>query len=329
LPLKPLPPDKDLRPRRAVDGVLLLDKPRDLSSTQAMAAAKRYFRALKAGHTGTLDPFATGLLPICFGEATKFSRFMLDADKRYRATLKLGATSSTGDTEGSITTQALAPLTDEGIHQVLATFVGRQFQTPPMHSALKQDGVPLYELARQGIEVDRAAREIVIHSLSLVSHQGDSIEIDTLVSKGTYIRVLAQDVGAALGCGAYLTALRRTGTGGFNVEQAYQFADLEQMDATALEACLLPADTLCAHLPNATLDDTDARIFANGGWLTLAPLGGQLQALQDGTLIRVYRADASPSGPVGGSFLGIGQVGAGGKRLIPERLMSTQTTGSA
>lgn len=292
-----------------------------------MAAAKRCFRALKAGHTGTLDPFATGLLPICFGEATKFSRFMLDADKRYLATLKLGATSTTGDTEGTITSQSHADISDTRIHEVLAGFVGPQLQTPPMHSALKQDGVPLYELARKGIEIDRASRDIIIHELRLTSRAADTIEIDTLVSKGTYIRVLAQDIGAALGCGAYLTALRRTGTGGFRVEQAYQLADLERMDPDALTGCLLPADTLCAHLPKVSLDEADARIFGNGGWLATGALETDTVELEDGTLVRVYRQQSAEAEQESARFLGIGSVAAGGKRLIPERLMSTQSSG--
>jgi len=317
-----------VRPRRVVDGVLLLDKPQDLSSTQAMAAAKRCFHALKAGHTGTLDPFATGLLPICFGEATKFSRFMLDADKRYLATLKLGATSTTGDTEGTITPQDLPAISDARIDEVLAQFLGRQQQTPPMHSALKQDGVPLYELARKGIEVDRASREVVIHALRLTSRGTETIEIDTEVSKGTYIRVLAQDIGAALGCGAYLTALRRTGTGGFRIDQAHQLPDLERMDSEALAGCLLPADTLCAHLPKASLDEPDARIFGNGGWLATGTLDKEIGRLEDGTLVRVYRHPTVENAPESARFLGIGLIEAGGKRLVPERLMSSQATGS-
>lgn len=293
-----------------------------------MAAAKRCFHALKAGHTGTLDPFATGLLPICLGEATKFSRFMLDADKRYLATLKLGATSTTGDTEGDITPQDLPPISDARIEEVLAQFLGRQEQTPPMHSALKQDGVPLYELARKGIEVERASREVVIRALRLTSRSADAIEIDTLVSKGTYIRVLAQDIGTALGCGAYLTALRRTGTGGFSIGQAHQLADLERMGSEALASCLLPADTLCAHLPKASLDQADARIFGNGGWLATGTLEKDIGKLEDGTLVRVYRHLTAENAPESTHFLGIGLIAAGGKRLIPERLMASQAAGS-
>ncbi|MFY8064436.1 MAG: tRNA pseudouridine(55) synthase TruB, partial [Usitatibacteraceae bacterium] len=192
---------------RELDGVLLLDKPAGRSSTQAMSAAKRIFRVQKAGHTGTLDPFATGLLPVCFGEATKFSRFMLDAEKSYRATLKLGEVSTTGDTEGVI--QRSGPVEVDGARAaaVLEQFVGDQTQIPPMYSALKQAGVPLYELARKGIEVERAARHIHIYAIELISLSGSELVIDVDVSKGTYIRVLAEDIGKQLGCGAHLTAL--------------------------------------------------------------------------------------------------------------------------
>ena len=189
-------------PRRAISGVLLLDKHAGLSSNTAVGWAKRLFNADKAGHTGTLDPFATGLLPICFGEAAKFARFMLDAEKGYRATLKLGQKSSTGDTEGEIIETRAVNVDIDKVNAVLAKFIGAQTQIPPMHSALKQGGVPLYKLARQGLEVDRPPRDINVIALNAVSLARDELVIDTLVSKGTYIRVLAEDIGEALGCGA-------------------------------------------------------------------------------------------------------------------------------
>ena len=226
--------------RRAVDGVLLLDKPADLSSNSAVGWAKRLFSAAKAGHTGTLDPFATGLLPICLGQAAKFSRFMLDAEKGYRATLRLGERSSTGDTEGDIVETRPVAVGSEEVANVLRGFIGSATQIPPMHSALKRDGVPLYKLARQGIEVERSPRHIMVHTLSMVSLAGAELVIDTLVSKGTYIRVLAQDIGEALGCGAHLTALRRTTTGGFSIDRATTFEALDRL----------------------TLDERDARIAA-------------------------------------------------------------------
>ena len=218
-------------PRRAISGVLLLDKHADLSSNTAVGWAKRLFNAEKAGHTGTLDPFATGLLPICFGEAAKFARFMLDAKKAYRATLKLGQKSSTGDTEGEIVETRKVDVDREKVNAVLAKFVGAQTQIPPMHSALKRDGVPLYKLARQGLEVERAPRHINVLALSAISLDGNELVIDTLVSKGTYIRVLAEDIGEALGCGAHLTALRRSASGGFGLEQA---VTLEALDGMAI-----------------------------------------------------------------------------------------------
>ncbi|MCA3063892.1 MAG: tRNA pseudouridine(55) synthase TruB [Rhodocyclaceae bacterium] len=254
---------------RELDGVLLLDKPAGRSSTQAMSAAKRIFRVQKAGHTGTLDPFATGLLPVCFGEATKFSRFMLDAEKSYRATLKLGEVSTTGDTEGVI--QRSGPVEVDGARAaaVLEQFVGEQTQIPPMYSALKQAGVPLYELARKGIEVERAARHIHIYAIELISLSGSELVIDVDVSKGTYIRVLAEDIGKQLGCGAHLTALRRTATGGFRVADAVSLDTLEAANGESLETFLRPPSSLCTALPAIILDVADEGIFSHGGWVGL------------------------------------------------------------
>ena len=250
--------------RRDISGVLLLDKHADLSSNTAVGWAKRLYNAQKAGHTGTLDPFATGLLPICFGEAAKFARFMLDAEKAYRATLKLGQKSSTGDTEGDIIeTRAVAVDTGK-VNATLAKFIGPQTQIPPMHSALKQGGVPLYKLARQGLEVARAPRNINVISLNQVSLVGDDLVIDTVVSKGTYIRVLSEDIGEALGCGAYLTALRRTATGGFELARAVTLESLDEMTLSQRDAMLLPADSLAMALPEIRLEDADARALQNG-----------------------------------------------------------------
>ncbi len=250
--------------RRAISGVLLLDKHVDLSSNTAVGWAKRLFNAVKAGHTGTLDPFATGLLPICFGEAAKFARFMLDADKAYRATLKLGQKSSTGDTEGKIVEIRTVIVDDQKVNAALANFLGTQTQIPPMHSALKQGGVPLYKLARQGLEVERAPRYINVTALCAVSLVGDELVIDAVVSKGTYIRVLAEDIGEALGCGAHLTALRRTATGGFALASAVTLEALEAMEMEDREAKLLPADALAMALPDIRLDDVLAKALQNG-----------------------------------------------------------------
>jgi tRNA pseudouridine55 synthase len=297
--------------RRKLNGVLLLDKPVGLSSTQAMAAAKRLYRAEKAGHTGTLDPFATGLLPICFGEAAKFSRFMLDAEKSYRATLKLGETSTTGDTEGVITKTGTVDVGEVRANLALDQFVGPQMQMPPMYSALKQDGVPLYKLARQGIDVPREARHVNIYSATLVSLTGSVMVIDVSVSKGTYVRVLAEDIGRALGCGAHLTDLRRTVTGGFVVANAHSIAALSAIEAADLETLLLPPESLCGALPRMLLSEEDKVIFCHGGWIGLEA--------EPAT-----QTEHAVSGP-GGDFLGVGQVSAvsGRWRLTPTRLMST------
>lgn len=250
--------------RRAISGVLLLDKPEGLSSNSAVGWAKRLFNADKAGHTGTLDPFATGLLPICFGEATKFSRFMLDADKGYLATLKLGEVSSTGDTEGDIIQRCDVNVDETLLSRTLATFLGKQTQVPPMHSALKRDGVPLYKLARQGVEVERVPREITVQDIAIVKLMGDVLILNVSVSKGTYIRVLAQDIGAALGCGAHLRGLRRTATGGFSVVNAVSFDMLEALSLDQRDTVLQPAESLSMALPAIFLDTHTAQAVQNG-----------------------------------------------------------------
>ena len=244
--------------------MLLLDKHAGLSSNTAVGWSKRLFNAEKAGHTGTLDPFATGLLPVCFGEAAKFARFMLDAPKGYRATLRLGQKSSSGDTEGEIIQRREVTVDISVVTTVLASFKGVQTQIPPMYSALKRDGVPLYKLARQGLEIDREPRHVHVQCLEAVSLQGDELIIDTLVSKGTYIRVLAEDIGEALGCGAYLTALRRTITGDFRVDQALSLEALDGMKIEQRDAALLPADSLAMALPALSLRVGDAKALQNG-----------------------------------------------------------------
>ena len=250
--------------RRAISGVILLDKHAGLSSNTAVGWCKRLYNADKAGHTGTLDPFATGMLPICFGEAAKFARFMLDAEKSYRATLKLGQTSSTGDTEGEIIKTRTVNVDIDAVNAVLARFIGTQTQIPPMHSALKQGGVPLYKLARQGLQVERTPRDVNISALQVVWLAGDELVIDAVVSKGTYIRVLGEDIGEALGCGAYLTALRRTATGGFGLDQSITLESLDALVMAAREARLLPADSLAMALPAIRLDAVAAKALQNG-----------------------------------------------------------------
>ena len=298
--------------RRAVDGVLLLDKPEGLSSNSAVGWAKRLFNAEKAGHTGTLDPFATGLLPICLGEATKFSRFILDAEKGYRAILQLGEVSSTGDTEGEIIQRRPVDVSAGKIAEVLAAFQGAQTQVPPMHSALKRNGVPLYKLARQGVSVEREARPIVVNDITFVSLTGNELVIDTNVSKGTYIRVLAQDIGEALGCGAHLIGLRRTSTGGFSIANAINFDALEKLTVEQRDALLRPADSLAAALPEVRLTELEAVALRNGQVPQIA------QRLLSDTEYRVYG--------VANDFIGVAQAQTNdesGTCLTVTRLMAT------
>jgi tRNA pseudouridine55 synthase len=290
-----------------LSGVLLLDKHAGQSSNGALGWAKRLFNAAKAGHTGTLDPFATGLLPVCFGEAAKFARFHLDADKGYRATLKLGERTSTGDTEGGIVeTREVSTGTGE-IDAVLATFVGRQMQTPPMHSAIKQDGVALYKLARQGLEVERQPREIEIKTLSRIAWTPPFLVIDTRVSKGTYIRVLAEDIGAALGCGAHLCALRRTGTGNFTVDAAIELAVIEAIAEGERDRLLLPCDSLAMALPRLDFPAERAWALANGQRLP------RLESESSSPMVRAYGES--------GQFLGVAALAPEANAWVAERMM--------
>ena len=255
--------------RRPVHGVLLLDKPLGLSSNQALQKAKWLLRAEKAGHTGTLDPLATGVLPLCFGAATKFSGLHLDADKTYEATLQLGVTTTTGDAEGEVIERRAVPaITPEQLEAVRQRFLGRITQVPPMHSALKKDGKALYEYAREGVEVERAPRDVTIYELKLAVESADSaqaaIELIAKVSKGTYIRTLGEDIGEALGCGAHLTSLRRTATGGFDESQCITLDALEAMDEDERLARLLPAECLVAGHSRVTLGMEDAARFLSG-----------------------------------------------------------------
>ncbi len=292
-------------PRRALHGVLLLDKPLGLSSNDAMQKVKRLLRAEKAGHTGTLDPLATGLLPICLGAATKFSQLNLEADKAYVATLKLGETTTTGDREGELTATRPVDFDEVRLQAALQSLRGEIEQVPPMHSALKVDGKALYELARQGREVERQPRRITIHALELLSRSDDSMQLAVRCSKGTYIRTLAEDLGELLGCGAHLSALRRTASGPLTLDQALTLPQLEAMsDAERLQH-LLPPDLLLADCPLIRLPADEA---------------GKLLA---GMRRRVGLAPAArvrAFGPEPQAFLGSARVVAG--ELIPERLLS-------
>lgn len=296
-------------PRRKLDGVLLLDKALGISSNHALQAARRLYRAEKAGHTGTLDPLATGLLPLCFGEATKFSGELLNADKRYVATVQLGLTTDTADAEGSVL--QCRPVTSSlaDVEAALAAFVGELDQVPPMYSALKRDGRPLYEYARAGIEVDRAARRVSIHELRLLHGQADFASgrfvFEVHCSKGTYVRTLAADIGDRLGCGAHLAALRRTGIGALDVAQAYSLPMLESLSAEARDALLLPPDSLLASLAEARLDVADAARLRHGQAVRWSG--------EEGSRLRVYDAERC--------FIGICRQSADGW-LQPQRLVA-------
>jgi tRNA pseudouridine55 synthase len=288
---------------KQVDGVLLLDKPIGFTSNDALQKARRLFSAAKGGHTGTLDPLATGLLPLCFGEATKFSADLLDADKTYEAILKLGATTDTGDAEGQVTATAPVNVALADIAPVLAQFTGPIAQIPPMHSALKRDGRPLYELARQGIVVEREARAVMIYAIDLLAFAGDSLTLRVACSKGTYIRVLAADIGAALGCGAHLTALRRTRVGDLDLQGAVTLVELEGLDEAGRTARLKPVDALLHTLPILVVEGEAAQRFSHGNPVDLpAGLSGKIRVYADGRLI------------------GIGEPGSG-ERLWPKRLV--------
>lgn len=295
--------------RRPVHGVLLLDKPLGLSSNNALQKCKWLLRAEKAGHTGTLDPLATGVLPLCFGAATKFSQLQLDADKTYEATAVLGVKTSTGDAEGEVIDRRPVPaITPERLAAVARQFTGAIRQVPPMHSALKRDGKALYEYAREGIDVERPARDVTIHALNLLPTRTetaqDAIKIIATVSKGTYIRTLGEDIGEALGCGAHLSSLRRIATGQFDESQCVTLAALEAMGEAERLACLRPVEALLPGHQAVTLDADNAGRFLSG----LRRRG----VWPDHEHIAVY-------GPPG-ALLGTGHVKAG--ELIPGRLLS-------
>lgn len=299
------------RLKRNVSGILLLDKPSGISSNAALQQVKRLYNAAKAGHTGNLDPLANGMLPICLGEATKIAAFLLDADKHYRAECRLGATTTTGDTEGEVLVERPVPvLSSRTIEPILERFRGEIQQVPPMYSALKHHGQPLYKLARQGREVERQARTVAIKQLTLVSLKDDLLELDIRCSKGTYIRTLAEDIGERLGCGAHLAALRRLSTSPF---EEGDMVDLERLSRVAeqgveaLDALLLPPDAALSNWPQISMNPDAVLYFCRGQavWIPQAPVGG---------LLRIY----SRKGQQG--FLGVGQVLEDG-RIAPKRLI--------
>ena len=286
-------------------GVLLLDKPLGLSSNDALQKVKRLYRAEKAGHTGTLDPLATGLLPLCFGAATKFSQISLDADKTYRATLQLGVTTTTADAEGEVIERREVAVDRARVEAACARFIGAIKQVPPMHSALKHEGKALYEYARAGTEIEREPREVTIHRIDIVDGDHHAWTLDVRCSKGTYIRTLAEDIGKALGCGAHLAALRRTASGSLTLDDAHTLDELSAMSEGERDAALLGADALVADWPEVRLGTEDAGRFLSGVRRRLA--------LPDAPRVRVY-------GPQARAFLGGGRIAAG--ELISTRLLS-------
>ncbi|KWH29736.1 tRNA pseudouridine(55) synthase TruB [Burkholderia stagnalis] len=297
-------------PRRALDGVLLLDKPVGLSSNDALIRAKRLYLAKKAGHTGTLDPLASGLLPLCFGEATKFSQDLLEADKTYEATMRLGVRTATGDAEGEVLDTRPVECDRAAVDAALARFTGEIVQVPPMYSALKRDGKPLYEYARAGQTVEREGRAVTIHVLELLACDLPDVTFRVTCSKGTYVRTLAEDIGEALGCGAHLTMLRRTGVGALTLDHAVTLDTLSDADAAARDAWLQPVDALLSTFPLVRLDDECAKRFLHGQRLRLSELG-TIDA-NEGERVRVYDATR---------LLGVARAANG--VLAPERLVVT------
>lgn len=298
------------RNRRNVDGVLLLDKPVGLTSNQALQTVKRLFEARKAGHTGSLDPLASGLLPLCFGEATKLSGFLLDADKHYWVRMRLGVTTDTGDADGEIlATQPVGALDTSRLQGILQRYVGEIEQIPPMYSAIRHKGRRLYELARSGEHVEREPRRVVIYRLALVGLNGDEVEVEVHCSKGTYVRTLVEDIGAALGCGAHVVALRRTAVGPYGsagmvtLDRLRRLAD--EGGSKALDALLLPVESALQKWPDVQLTD-DAAYYLKMGQPVLVP-----RAPTAGW-VRLYSRNRR--------FLGVGEILDDG-RVAPRRLL--------
>lgn len=301
------------RPKKPITGVLLLDKPLGFSSNQALQKAKWLLQAAKAGHTGTLDPLATGLLPLCFGEATKFAHYLTDADKTYVATIKLGITTTTGDAEGEILSTQAVNVSQLQFEQACQQFVGEITQIPPMYSALKHEGKALYEYARAGIEIERKARVVHIHQIQPNSFAGNIAEITVTCSKGTYIRTLAEDIGKQLGCGAHLIGLRRTATANYAIAQTMTLEQFEAMSPDERLAALLPADTAVMHLPAVFFDASSVYYLQQGQsvWQSgVIPTG----------LLRLYSEQKV--------FLGLGELQPDGK-IGPKRLVLDKAVDSS
>ena len=300
-------------PWEAVNGVLLLNKPRGLTSQQALFRMRRRLRAAKAGHGGTLDPLADGLLMLCFGAATKFAQRHLEADKRYVAVLQLGERTTTDDAEGEVVERRPVRVDRSQVEAALPRFIGAIRQTPPVYSALKRDGRPLYAYARAGEAVEIEARTVQIHAIDLISFENDRLTLDVHCGKGTYIRALARDLGEALGCGAHLAALTRTSSGGFQLQQALALDEAEALDQSALRKRLLPTDALLQSSPRVDLDAAQAQRFLHGARLNVLPSGA---AIMPGVELRIYGPLAAGEDAV---LLGIAAWEAG--VLSPRRLL--------
>jgi tRNA pseudouridine55 synthase len=294
------------RLKRPVSGVLLLDKPAGPSSNQVLQQAKRLYSAAKAGHTGSLDPIATGLLPVCFGEATKFSHYLLESDETYIASIRLGITTTTADSEGKVVHRSKVSVLPGRVEQVLAGFCGKVSQMPPMYSALKYQGKAFYEYARAGIEIERTCRDVTVYSIELNEFADEILEITVACSKGTYIRTLSEDIGAALGCGGHLVGLRRVASGNFAISSAYSLERLEQMSLEQRDACLLPVDCLMTSLASIKFDEECVCRLRKG-----QPVQNP-ESVSEG-MLRLY-------GP-NGWFFGVGEVMEGGW-IAPRRLLA-------
>ena len=294
------------RPKLDVHGILLLDKPVGLTSNRALQEAKHLLLARKAGHTGSLDPLASGLLPLCFGEATKVSRFLLEADKRYRAEFRLGASTATGDAEGEVLETRPVSVSRREIEAAIKHFTGNIEQVPPMYSAIKQGGQPLYKLARAGIVTERAPRPVTIHEFAVLDLIGQSLTVDISCSKGTYVRSLAHDLGELLGCGAHVAQLRRTAMGGFTVDETISLEAFAALSGPQERAArLIPADRALRALPQVVLSSNAAFYFCQGQSVSARPLPA------GGGWVRVYQDS--------GRFLGLGAEDDG--QLAPRRLL--------
>ena len=303
------------RKGRNISGILLLDKPMGITSNAALQQVKRLFNACKAGHTGSLDPLATGVLPLCFGEATKFSQFLLDADKYYRARVRLGVTTDSGDADGKVLeTKPVPEITDEALEQVLDNYRGEITQVPSMFSALKVDGQPLYKLARQGVEVEREARPVTIYELEVQDRSGDELTLDVRCSKGTYVRTLAEDIGRELGCGAHVAGLRRLAAGPFKIEETVSIQQLEELmseDRSNMDAKLQPVGAAVKDWPAVELTEVTASFLRQGQPVQVA------NAPTDGWVSIFAEA---PQNEV--EFIGVGEIQDDGL-VAPRRLIAS------